>query len=59
MDGAVAQGLYQCLVDEPMLVEQREPLEARARHDYLKVIAAAGAILDAELVRIREGIAQQ
>ena len=58
MDGAVAQRRGQRLVDEAMLVEQREPREARARHDDLKVVSAAGAIFHAKLVRVRERVAQ-
>ena len=42
MDGAVAQRLGERLVDEAMLVEQREPGEARARDGHLEVVAAAG-----------------
>ena len=59
MDRAVAQRLGERLVDEAMLVEQRQAVEARARDDHLKVIAAAGAILDAELARVRERAAQK
>lgn len=59
MDGAVAKRLGERLVDEPVLVEQREPREARARHDHLKVVSVAGAVLDAQFVRIRECVAQE
>ena len=59
MDGSVAERLGKCLVDEAILIEQREPREARACDDHLKVVATTGAILDAELVRVRERIAQQ
>ncbi len=59
MDGAVAQRRGQRLVDESVLVEQREPREARARHDHLKVVSAAGAIFHAKLVCVRERVAQQ
>src|SRR5713226_5937898 len=59
MDGAVAQRLGQRLVDEAVLVEQREPREARTRHDHLKVVPAAGAIFHTKLVRVRERVAQQ
>jgi hypothetical protein len=59
VNGAVAQRRGERLVDEAVLIEQREPGEARARDDHLEVVAAAGAILDAELIRVRERIAQQ
>jgi hypothetical protein len=48
MDGAVAQRVGQRLVHETMLVEQREPVETRAGHGHLEVVAAAGAVLDAK-----------
>lgn len=59
MNGAVAEGLRERLVDQAVLVEQRQAVEARARHDHLEVIAAAGAVLDAELVRVGKRAAQQ
>ena len=59
MDRAVAQRLGERLVDEPVLVEQRQAVEARALHDHLEVIAAPGAILDAQLMRIGKRAAQQ
>ena len=59
MDRAVAQRLGERLVDEAVLVEQRQAVEARACDDHLKVIAAAGAILDAELASVRKRTAQK
>jgi len=59
MNRAVAQRLGKRLVDEAVLVEQRQAVEARARDDHLEVIAAAGAVLDAELARVRERTAQK
>jgi Lon protease-like protein len=59
VNGAVAERLRERLVDEAMLVEQRQAVEARARDDHLEVIAAARAILDAELARIGKRAAQQ
>src|SRR5881397_911345 len=55
----VTQRLGERVVHQAVLVEQRDPVEAGARHDHLKVVAAAGAVLDAELVRIGERAAQQ
>jgi Lon protease-like protein len=59
VNGAVAERLRERLVDEAVLVEKRQAVEAWARHDHLEVVATAGAVLDAELVRIRERAAQQ
>ena len=59
MDGAVAERLRERLVDQAMLVEQRQAVEARAGDDHLEVIAPAGAVLHAKLVRIGERAAQQ
>ena len=52
MDGAVAKWLREGLVDETVLLEQREPVEARARHRHLKVVTAAGPVLDPNLGRV-------
>ena len=59
MDRAVAQRLGERLVDEAVLVEQRQAVEARARDDHLEVIAVTGAVLDAELARVRERTTQK
>ena len=59
MNCAVAERLRQRLVDEAVLVEQRQAVETRARDDHLEVVAAARAVFDAELVRIGKGAAQQ
>src|SRR5205085_10102820 len=56
---SVAERLGQGLVHEAVLLEQRETAEARARDRHLEVVAAAGAVLGAELVRSREGAAKQ
>src|SRR5262249_5858179 len=54
VDGAVAERLGQRVVYEPVLLEQRQPLEARALGGHLGMVAAAGAVLDAQLGRLRE-----
>jgi len=59
VDGAVAQRLGQRPVDQAVLVEQREPVEARARHGHLEVVAAAGAVLDEQLRRVGKRVAEQ
>jgi Lon protease-like protein len=56
---AVSKRLCECVIDEPVLVEEREPLEARARHDHLEVVAAAGAVLDTQLLGVGKRVAQQ
>ena len=59
MDGAVAQRLGERLVDEAVLVEQREPVEAGARHGHLEVVAAARPVLDVEHARVGKRVPQQ
>ena len=54
MDRSVAERLGEGLVHEAVLLEQRQPLEPRARDRHLKMVAAAGAVVDPELFRIRE-----
>jgi hypothetical protein len=52
MDGAVTERLGQSFVYEAVLVEQRETRKTRARNGHLEVVAAAGAVLDAQLRRV-------
>jgi len=59
VDGAVAERLGERLVDEAVLFEQREPVEAGARHGHLEVVAAAGPVLDAQLARVGERAAEE
>jgi hypothetical protein len=59
MNRAVAQWLCQGVVYEAVLVQQRQAVEAWTRHDHLKMVAAAGTVLDAELVRVGERTAQK
>jgi ATP-dependent Lon protease len=59
VDGAVAERLGERLVDEAVLVEQRERGEAWTRDGHLEVVAAAGAVLDAQLDRVRKRGAEQ
>ena len=59
MDGAVLKRLGERLVHAAVLVEQGEPVEARAGHGDLEMVAAAGAVLDTQLRRVGERIAQQ
>ena len=59
VDGAVGERRRQRLVDEPVLVDQREPGEPRARNGHLEVVAGAGAVLDVELGRVGKRVGQQ
>src|SRR5204862_134260 len=42
------------VVHEPVLLEQRQPVEPGARHSDLEVVAAAGSVLDDDLRRVRK-----
>jgi hypothetical protein len=59
MNSAVAQRLREGLIHEAVLIEERQAVEARARENHLEMVAAAGTVLDAELVRVRERTAQK
>ena len=59
MDRPVAQRRLKRLVDEPVLLDERKPLEAAARDRHLEMVAATRAVLDGELARIGEGAAEK
>jgi hypothetical protein len=59
MNGAIAERICERLVHEPVLLEQRQPVEARARYANLEVVAAAGAVLDDELGRFGKRLPKQ
>ena len=59
MDGPVAERLGKRVVHEPMLIEEREPVEARALDDDLEVVAPARAILDTQILGVGERVAQE
>src|SRR3954471_16509984 len=59
MNGSVAERRGQCVVDEAVLLEQRQAVEARRRDDHLEVVAAARAVLDEQLRRVGERLLQQ
>src|SRR3954453_24028635 len=42
VDGAVAQRIVELLVHEAVLLEERDPLEARAHDGHVDVVAPAG-----------------
>ena len=59
VDGAVAQGLRERVVDEPVLLDEREPREARADDGDMEVVAASGAVDDRDLPGIRKSVSQE
>ncbi len=59
MDRPVAQRRSKRLVDQPVLLDEREPVEAAAHDRHLEVVAPTRPVLDLELARIRERVAQQ
>ena len=59
MDGAVGQRRGERLVDEAVLVEERQAVEAAARHAHEEVVAGAGAVDHVEVRRLREGVLEQ
>ena len=58
MDGSVGERRRQRVVDEPVLLDEREAVEAVALDRHLEVVAAARAIGDRELIGVGEGCAQ-
>ena len=59
MDRPVAEWRSKRLVDQPVLLDEREPVEAAARHCHVEVVAPAGPVLDRKLARIGERGAQE
>ena len=59
MNGAITQGVGERVVDEPVLLDKREPIEAPARDHDLEVVAAARSIVDRELLRIGKCLREQ
>ncbi len=59
MDGPVGERLRERVVDEAVLLDEREPVEAPGLDRDLEVIAAARAIGDRELVGVGEGGAEE
>jgi len=54
MDGSVPQRLRKRVVHEPVLLEQRQPDEPRRCDRHLEVVAAARAVLDAQVRCVRK-----
>ena len=59
MDGAVPERPREGIVDEAMLVDEREIAEALAYDGGVEVVAAARAVDDGDLGRLREGSPEQ
>jgi len=59
VDRPVAERRSKRLVDQPVLLDEREPVEAAALDRHLEVVAPTRPVLDLELARIRERVAQQ
>ena len=59
MNRPVAERRFERLVDEPVLLDEREPVKTATRDRHLEMVAAAGAILDGELARVGERVAQE
>ena len=48
MNRAISQWGREGLVDQPVLLEQRQAVEARAHYHDLEVVAPAGPVLDGQ-----------
>src|SRR5436190_7171927 len=59
MDSAIRERLGERRVDELVLLDERQSLEAWARHGHVEVVAGAGAVANHDLRRARKGFAQQ
>ena len=59
MDGAIAQRLGERVVDQPVLLEERQPVEAGCHDGHLEVVAAARAVVDAQLGGVWKCLLQQ
>ena len=59
MNGPVAERHCERLVDEPVLVDEREAVEAATGDRHLKMVAPARSVLDRQLARVGKGVAQK
>lgn len=59
MDRPVGERLGEGVVDEPVLVDERQVVEARAGDHDLEVVAGAGPVEDGQLGSVRKGLAEQ
>ena len=59
MNGAIGKWLGQRVVDEPVLLDERKPVERGRSDRHLEVVAAAGSVDDLDPLRVREPLLQQ
>ena len=59
MDGAVGERRRERVVDEPVLLDEREPVEAAAADGHLELVAAARPVDDFELVGVGKRLLEQ
>lgn len=59
MDRPVRERIREGIVDEPVLVEERQAREARTGDRRLEVVAAAGAVDDGDLCRVGKRRAEE
>ncbi len=59
MDRPVRERIREGIVDEPVLVEERQAREARAHDGRFEMVAAAGAVDDRDLRRVGKRRAEE
>jgi hypothetical protein len=55
-DRPIRERLREGVVDKAVLLDEREPVEARARNDHLKVVTGARSVDDEDLVRVGKSL---
>ena len=51
--------LRECVLDEAVLLDERESVEAQARNDHLNVVTGSRSVDDGDLVRVGKSMSQQ
>jgi hypothetical protein len=59
VDGAVGERLGERVIDQAVLVDERQAGEARADHGDVKVVSPTRAVDDLEAARIGKGLLEQ
>ena len=59
MNGAVRERLGERVVHQPVLIDERQPIEAPALDDHLEVVASARPVGHGQLLRVRKRAAQK
>jgi hypothetical protein len=59
MNGAITEGVGEGVVDEPVLFDERQAVEPRTADEDLEVVAAAGSVLDRQLVRVGKSLFEE